>query len=307
MKINQWLNDEIPGIAHLIEKLNRKHFFVDRTIGFAGKERVYNVLKHLRSVLFPGLYEKYEIDESRINIIIGNSIRNAAIELVGLIEKTLVNECRIEHDEIQNCKLCKEKANKAVKVLIGRLFEIRRKLQTDILAAYNGDPAARSTEEIILSYPSIDTVSIYRIAHVLYDMNVPIIPRIMTEFAHERTGIDIHPGAEIGEYFFIDHGTGAVIGETCTIGNHVKLYQGVTLGAKSFELDENGNPIKGIKRHPDIEDNVVVYSGATILGGDTVIGHHTMIGGNVWLTHSVPPYSKVYNRQPSPVIKYKSE
>ena len=155
----------------------------------------------------------------------------------------------------------------------------------------------------MLSYPSLEAISIFRIAHLIHTCGVPIVPRIMTEYAHRNTGIDIHPGANIGDSFFIDHGTGVVIGETCTIGDNVKLYQGVTLGAKSFPLDENGNPIKGIKRHPDIEDNVVIYAGATILGGDTHIGHDSVIGGNVWLTQSVPPHSTVFNAQPSPHIK----
>ena len=183
------------------------------------------------------------------------------------------------------------------------LPEIRKTLETDSRAAFEGDPAAKSMEEIIWSYPSLEAVSIYRSAHLISDIGIPVIPRIMTEYAHKNTGIDIHPGATIGHSFFIDHGTGVVIGETCAIGNHVKLYQGVTLGAKSFPLDEHGNPIKGIKRHPDIGDNVIIYAGATILGGKTTIGHHSVIGGNVWLTHAVPPYSTVFNDQPKPVIK----
>ena len=156
----------------------------------------------------------------------------------------------------------------------------------------------------MLSYPSFEAVSIYRIAHLIHTLGVPVIPRIMTEYAHRNTGIDIHPGATIGESFFIDHGTGVVIGETCTIGRRVKLYQGVTLGAKSFPLDEYGNPIKGVKRHPDIGDEVVIYSGASILGAVS-IGHHSVIGGNVWLTESVPPHSTVFNTQPSPSIRTK--
>jgi serine O-acetyltransferase len=176
-------------------------------------------------------------------------------------------------------------------------------LNTDIQAAYNGDPAAVSREEILLSYPAFEAISIFRLAHRLFELKVPLLPRIMTEYAHKNTGIDIHPGATVGEYFFIDHGTGVVIGETCTIGSRVKIYQGVTLGAKSFELDENGNPVKGIKRHPDIEDDVVIYAGATILGGNTTIGRSSVIGGNVWLTASVEPNSTVYNAQPSPIIK----
>ena len=160
-----------------------------------------------------------------------------------------------------------------------------------------------SKEEILLSYPAFDAISIFRLAHKLFELKVPLIPRIMTEYAHSRTGIDIHPGATIGDYFFIDHGTGIVIGETCVIGKHVKIYQGVTLGARSFELDENGNPVKGIKRHPNIGDNVIIYSGATILGGDTNIGEGSVIGGNVWLMESVEPHSTVYNSTPDPKIK----
>ena len=155
-------------------------------------------------------------------------------------------------------------------------------------AAYEGDPAAKSTDEVILTYPAFTAIGAYRVAHELYVHQVPLIPRIMTEYAHRVTGIDIHPGATIGKRFFIDHGTGVVIGETTTIGEHVKLYQHVTLGAKSFEVAEDGSLVKGIKRHPDIGDNVVVYAGATILGGDTRIGNNCVIGGNVWLTHSVP-------------------
>ncbi len=171
--------------------------------------------------------------------------------------------------------------------LIGALPEIRRVLETDVRAAYEGDPAAQSTEEVMLAYPAFEAISIYRVAHKLYQMNVPILPRMMTEYAHRITGIDIHPGATIGPYFFIDHGTGVVIGETTTIGEHVKLYQGVTLGAKSFAVGADGSLVKGIKRHPDIGSHVVIYAGATILGGQTVIGDNCVIGGNVWLTHSV--------------------
>ena len=303
MKLNEWLNNEVPNIAKSIEKLNKNYFFIEKTIGFAGKEYIYKVLQNFRSVLFPGVFEKYPIDETKVNILIGNSLRTAALDLKDLIEKVLINKCTIKDKSHNDCNECKEKANDIVIRLINKFPEIRETLQTDIQAAFNGDPAATTTEEILLSYPSNVAITIYRIAHELYEMDVPIIPRIMSEYAHQITGIDIHPGATIGEYFFIDHGTGVVIGETCTIGNNVKLYQGVTLGAKSFSLDEEGNAIKGIKRHPDIEDNVVIYSGATILGGDTVIGHDSVIGGNVWLTNSVSPYSKVYNVQPSQLIK----
>ena len=179
-------------------------------------------------------------------------------------------------------------AERAAVSHLNSLPGVRALLLTDLTAAYRGDPAARSTEEIALCYPGFRAVAVYRLAHVLYAAGVPILPRVMTEYAHRQTGIDIHPGAVIGESFFIDHGTGVVIGETTTIGRDVKLYQHVTLGAKSFDLLPDGSPVKGIKRHPDIGDRVVIYAGATILGGDTKVGSDCVIGGNVWLTHSVP-------------------
>ena len=174
-----------------------------------------------------------------------------------------------------------------------RLPEVKRLLLCDVEALYEGDPAAVCREEVLLCYPGFFAISVYRLAHELYQLNVPLLPRMMTEYAHEKTGIDIHPGARIGRYFFIDHGTGIVVGETTEIGDHVKIYQGVTLGAKSFELDENGNPVKKIKRHPNIGNHVVIYANATILGGDTTIGDGCVIGGNTWLTHSVESGSTI--------------
>lgn len=177
---------------------------------------------------------------------------------------------------------------------ISLLPDIYEKLLKDIEALYEGDPAAKSKEMVLICYPGFYVISVYRLAHELYKLKVPMIPRMMTEYAHAKTGVDIHAGAEIGDYFFIDHGTGIVIGETTVIGNHVKLYQGVTLGAKSFKTDESGNPVKDIKRHPNIGNNVVIYANATILGGDTYIGDNSVIGGSVWLTSSVPENSVVY-------------
>lgn len=182
-----------------------------------------------------------------------------------------------------------EETEQAALEVIEALPEIVDVLKSDVQAAYEGDPAAISTDEIIMTYPAFKAIAIYRVAHKLYEMHVPILPRMMTEYAHARTGIDIHPGATIGRYFFIDHGTGVVIGETTTIGEHVKLYQHVTLGAKSFEVGEDGTLVKGIKRHPDIGNHVVIYAGATILGGSTRIGDHCTVGGNVWMTHSMEP------------------
>ncbi len=301
--LNKWLNCEMPAVADILEEMNTDYYFKEKTIGFAGKEKVRKVLFHLRAALFPGVFEKYPIDEDRINITIINNIRAAAVELSDLVEKAFKNECDDDKLRSTGCQMCRDKANGIVKELVESLPGVRRLLHTDIEAAFDGDPAAGSNEEILLSYPSVEAMSIHRIAHELYKKKVPMVPRIMSEYSHHLTGIDIHPGASIGEHFFIDHGTGVVIGETCTIGKNVKIYQGVTLGAKSFPLDENGKPVKGIKRHPDIEDNVVIYSGASILGGDVRIGHDSIIGGNVWLTHSVDPYSKVYNSQPNPTVK----
>ncbi len=190
----------------------------------------------------------------------------------------------------------KEEQSRIIPLMLATLPEIRRQLGTDLVAAYQGDPAAKSLDEIILCYPAFIAISTYRLAHVLYCERVPLIPRVMTEYAHRLTGIDIHPGATIGDYFFIDHGTGVVIGETTTIGKHVKLYQHVTLGAKSFAVEEDGSLVKGFKRHPDIGDNVVIYSGATVLGGTTHIGSGCVIGGSVWLTHSVEPNKMVLAR-----------
>ena len=207
--------------------------------------------------------------------------------------------------EVEIAMLCPDRDAKAIVAeFVSRLPEIRRLVDTDVTAAYEGDPAATSRMEVVMAYPGLYATTIHRLAHELYRLKVPIIPRIMSELAHSKTGIDIHPGATIGERFFIDHGTGVVVGETTVIGKNVKLYQGVTLGALSFDKDPvTGALVKGVKRHPNVEDNVVIYAGATILGGETTIGHDSEIGGNVWLKDSVPPNSRVYNKPPAPTIK----
>ena len=200
--------------------------------------------------------------------------------------------------------LCPDRdAKEIVAAFLARLPDVRRLVETDVAAAYDGDPAATSRMEVVMAYPGLYATTVHRLAHELYRLKVPIIPRVMAELAHSKTGIDIHPGATIGERFFIDHGTGVVIGETCVIGRNVRLYQGVTLGGLSFEKDASGALVKGLKRHPNIEDDVVTYANATILGGETTIGAGSEIGGNVWLRASVPPNSRVYNNPPAPVIK----
>ena len=208
------------------------------------------------------------------------------------------------YDEIQKCLRYvlsdEEEIRSKASELIDKLPEVMRSVNTDIIAAYEGDPAAKSTDEVILTYPAFDAITTYRVAHELYKLEVPVLPRKMTEYAHQKTGIDIHPGATIGDYFFIDHGTGVVIGETTIIGERVKLYQHVTLGAKSFAVMEDGTLVKGIKRHPNIGNNVVIYAGATILG-DVTIGDNCVIGGSVWLTHSVPEGEMVLTTPPKEI------
>ena len=244
------------------------------------RKAVVRIIKDLQALLFPLCFSR----------------RDSGTGDAELLERALT-----ELEEQARASLCfdagcqdrdgtlSERAEETVREFAARLPGVKAMLLKDIEALYEGDPAAKRREEVMICYPGFYAISIYRMAHELYLLRLPLIPRIMTEFAHEKTGIDIHPGATIGEYFFIDHGTGIVVGETTVIGNHVKLYQGVTLGAKSFELDEHGNPVKGIKRHPDIGDNVVIYANATILGGDTVIGDRCVIGGNSWLIRSVEP------------------
>ena len=270
-------------------------------LGLAGRESVYKVLDGLIGILFPGCHGHEPIPEENVQSFEEDELRTIAMTLKHQAEKAFHYECPVRKSD-PPCP-CASRAEDAVRALIDSLPEIKHTLQRDIQAAYEGDPAAKSIMEVVMSYPGFQAIVTHRIAHLLYQKGVPLIPRIMSERAHALTGIDIHPGAQIGPGFFIDHGTGVVIGETCRIGRNVKLYQGVTLGALSFPKDEHGHPIKGIKRHPNVEDNVTIYAGATILGGETTIGAGSEIGGNVWLIHSVPPDSRVYNQQPRPLIR----
>lgn len=297
-----WDELDLSDLADQIVSINAKHVHGEVISGFGMKDKTRAFLDLIRSAMFPNIYDTHIVREQHYHTVAVHKFGEAAVLLDCMISELLVNDCELR-TQSDDCRRCKQRARHMTIEFMKTLPEIARRLDTDIVAAYNGDPAAMSSEEILLAYPGFDAVSVYRLAHEIYRLRVPMLARVMTEIAHSRTGIDIHPGATIGDYFFIDHGTGVVIGETCVIGNHVKLYQGVTLGARSFELDDDGNPVKGVKRHPDIEDNVVIYAGATILGGDTRIGHNSTIGGNTWLTHSVPPNSLVYNAAPAPVIK----
>lgn len=250
----------------------------------------------VRETLFPGYYGNSTLKEETITYYTGVNIDKLLCILAEQIKRGLCFQCGDQHNDWVN-KSCDNESKKLAAEFVTRLPIIRHKLSTDIQAAYNGDPAAKSIGEIIFCYPCVIALTNYRVAHELLQIGVPLIPRILAEMAHADTGIDIHPAAQIGEYFTIDHGTGVVIGATSIIGNNVQLYQGVTLGAKSFPLDEDGNPIKGVPRHPIVEDNVVIYSNASILGRIT-IGKGSLIGGNVWVTNSIPPNSKILQRSP---------
>ncbi len=263
-------------------------------INLPDQESVNQLASDFMHLLFPGFFDQKPLNKSDVPTVTGQRLQAVARHLAAEIEKSL----RFAQSE--------EPASQAqahTRSLLEALPAVRSIVQTDVAAAYAGDPAARSVEEIILAYPCVLSISIQRIAHVLYKLGVPLLPRMLTEYAHERTGTDIHPGAQIGTHFFIDHGTGVVIGESARIGNHVKIYQGVTLGAKSFEVDNQGNPIKGVKRHPDIGESVTIYAHATILGGDTRIGAHAIIGANVWILESVPPNSIAYYKNENLVIR----
>ena len=254
---------------------------------FPTRENVISALKDIQSLIFPGFRSAEYLDSNNLRYVTGERIHRIVAVLTQETQKALIYLKKSAVDSH-----CFNLAEQTVLSLIEELPEIRRKLLLDVKAALDGDPAARSAEEIILSYPGLEAILVYRIAHFLHINGVPIIPRIMSEHIHGKTGIDIHPGAVIGESFFIDHGTGIVIGETTIIGNNVKLYQGVTLGAVSVK-----KAMSNKKRHPTLEDDVTIYAGATILGGETVIGKGSTIGGNVWLTSSVPPGSTTIAKQ----------
>ena len=249
------------------------------------KRAVAVLCEDLLQLLFPGFYDQEVVHSGELNGITRSRIDSFAQRLQTEVCKSL----RLGRPDCQESE-----AQELVAYLLGSLPAIREVLWSDVEAAFEGDPASVSFDEIILAYPFLEAIAVQRSAHTLYRQNVPLIPRMMTEWAHARTGIDIHPGAHIGTHFFIDHGTGVVIGETCVIGSHVKLYHGVTLGAKSFQKDEEGRILKGGKRHPNVENNVTIYPNSTVLGGETVIGENSTIGGNVFLQHSIPANSLVY-------------
>jgi serine O-acetyltransferase len=261
---------------------------------------VADILMELKDILYPGYRRKVGLHEGNIRYHVGGLIDSLHDQLTTQIARALRHEDRVQENH-QDCEseIDFEAKGQAMAIeLLKRIPNLRRTLATDVQAAFDGDPACQTTDEVVFCYPGFEAMTVYRIAHELCQLSVPFIPRMMTEWAHKQTGIDIHPGAHIGRYFFIDHGTGVVIGETCEIGEHVKLYQGVTLGALSFPTDADGHLIRGHKRHPTIEDRVVVYANATILGGRTVVGRDSVIGSSVWITQSVSPNTTVLLEKP---------
>ena len=266
-------------------------------------ESIVKILHQARRILFPGYFTDVRLNSANLEYYLGRETSELYENLAGQLVLSLQHDCfKSERD----CFLCREKGHQLAFKFLEALPSLETILATDVQAAIEGDPAAKSRDEVIFSYPGLLAVTVYRIAHELHRMGVPLIPRIMTEHAHSLTGIDIHPGAEIGESFFIDHGTGVVIGETTVIGKQVRLYQGVTLGALSLPRDA-GMRFSNTKRHPTIEDDVIVYANTTILGGKTIIGARSVIGGNIWITESVPAETKVLLKRPELVYRERKE
>ena len=260
-------------------------------------DKIVEILMDFKEVLYPGYRRRQGLHQDNVSFYVGDLIDQIFNELSTQIARALQHEDVVFESKGEWSSYLEQGEQLTLK-LLERLPEVRRVLATDVQAAYDGDPACKSLDEVIFCYPGLDAITVHRIAHELYLLNVRFIPRMMAEWSHKETGIDIHPGATVGESFFIDHGTGVVIGETTVIGNFVKLYQGVTLGALSFPTDSDGNIIRTMKRHPTIEDRVVVYASATILGGDTNVGHDSVIGSSVWLTRSVQPHTTVTLEKP---------
>ncbi|MEN6319718.1 MAG: serine O-acetyltransferase EpsC [Syntrophaceae bacterium] len=295
--------EEIPAVVdQLVSSCNRNDCFDH--VGpepIPSREAVIDILHRASRILYPGYFIRTRVDKVNVGYYFGQEVTGLFEALSEQIMLAIRHDC-IRHD--LPCSDCEERGHQSAIEFLNSMPQLRILLATDILAAHEGDPAAKSFDEIIFSYPGLYAITIYRIAHQLFHQGVPLIPRIMTEYAHSQTGIDIHPGAHIGESFFIDHGTGVVIGETTAIGKRVRLYQGVTLGALSLSREECEN-LRDQKRHPTIEDDVIIYANATVLGGKTVIGARSVIGGNVWITDSVPPDTEVFLKKPELVFRGK--
>lgn len=296
--------EEIPAIVNeLVSSCDRKDCFAHISPEpIPSREATIAVIEGARRILYPGYFINTRVDDVNLGYYFGQEATAFFEALSAQITLAVRHEC-LRYN--QPCTFCEERGQAAAVAFMRRIAALRTLLGKDVRAAFEGDPAAKSYDEIIFSYPGLFAITVYRVAHLLFEQGVPLLPRMMTEHAHSLTGIDIHPGAHIGESFFIDHGTGVVIGETTEIGNRVRIYQGVTLGALSVPREEV-EELRTRKRHPTIEDDVIIYSGATILGGNTVIGARSVIGGNVWITESVSPDTQVYLKKPELVFKGKA-
>lgn len=304
MDISTRIREKLPETAErIIDHCNATQCFahVDHE-PIPSEGYIVDIIDKFREIIFPGYFSREKLDPINLRYSLGRVVTELFDALSEQIAHNIRHDC-LRYD--LPCTECKPRGQSLALSLLDSVPAIRNIMATDIRAAYDGDPAANSYDEIIFSYPGIFAIMVYRVAHRLFELEVPLLPRSMTEYAHSVTGIDIHPGASIGERFVIDHGTGVVIGETAEIGNNVRIYQGVTLGALSLPRDA-GEQLRGKKRHPTIEDDVIIYAGATILGGDTVIGTRSVIGGNVWITESVPADTTVLVEAPKLIYKSKS-
>jgi len=295
------LKESLPDLT---DRIVKTYFEID-AINHLGhcplpnQQKAIEIAEDLKDVLYPGYRRRDRLHSGNVMYHVGEVIDRLHDRLTAQISRALCHDAGKDTQCNPQQRQDFEALGQAkAMAFLEQLPDLRRTLALDVEAAYAGDPACKSLDEAVLCYPGLEAITVYRLAHGLHQLGVPLIPRMMTEWAHSRTGIDIHPGATIGNYFFIDHGTGVVVGETCEIGNWVKLYQGVTLGALSFPTDEEGNLVRGKKRHPTIEDHVVIYANATLLGDETVVGHHAVIGSSVWLTGPVAPYTTVTMEKP---------
>ena len=299
------LKEQLP---ELTDRIVRSYTEIG-TINYLGHsplpnfDEVMSAIEDLKDVIYPGYRRREGLHLGNITYHVGDLIDGLHDKLTRQIARALQHDDRVQSkpasaDDPKHVTDYEAKGQAMAIAFLERIPDLRNLLATDVQAAFDGDPACKNLDEVIFCYPGLEAVTIFRLAHELYQLDVPFIPRMFTEWAHQKTGIDIHPGATIGTHFFIDHGTGVVIGETCDIGNHVKLYQGVTLGALSFDTDADGNVVRGVKRHPTLEDRVVIYANATVLGGRTVVGHDSVLGSSVWLTRSVDPHTTVLLDKP---------
>lgn len=304
------LKEQLPRLTERIVESYKRIGKIDHLghCPLPSYDAVIGAIADLKEIIFPGYRRRERLHIGNVTYHVGDLVDALHDKLTTQIARALMHEDRVHKgsDPCGQLQTDYEAKGQAMAItFLEKIPDVRELLATDVQAAYDGDPACKSLDEVIFCYPGLEAITVYRLAHELYKLEVPFIPRMMTEWAHKETGIDIHPGATIGRHFFIDHGTGVVVGETCEIGEHVKIYQGVTLGALSFDTDEEGKLVRGAKRHPTVEDHVVIYANATVLGGRTVLGHHSVIGSSVWLTRSIEPRTTVLLEKPN--LRLRSE